>query len=84
MHRRWAIEQQYQELKSELGFDHFEGRTGPGWQHHAVLTAVAHAYIQRERIATALPDSRFRPCAPSCKKSSPRCCLRRNRGTCIG
>ena len=49
-HQRWAIEQQYQELKTELGFDHFEGRTWPGWQHHVVLTAVAHAYIQRERL----------------------------------
>jgi hypothetical protein len=49
-HQRWAIEQQYQELKSELGLDHFEGRTYPGWQHHVVLTAVAHAYIQRERM----------------------------------
>lgn len=26
----------------------FEGGTWPGWQHHAVLTAVAHAYIRRE------------------------------------
>jgi SRSO17 transposase len=49
-HQRWAIEQQYQELKSELGLDHFEGRSYPGWQHHVVLTAVAHAYIQRERM----------------------------------
>lgn len=49
-HQRWAIEQQYQELKSELGLDHFEGRTWPGWHHHVVLTAVAHAYIQRERM----------------------------------
>jgi SRSO17 transposase len=49
-HQRWAIEQQYQELKSELGLDHFEGRTYPGWEHHVVLTAVAHAYIQRERM----------------------------------
>lgn len=48
-HQRWAIEQQYQELKGELGFDHFEGRSYPGWQHHVVLTAVAHAYIQCER-----------------------------------
>jgi SRSO17 transposase len=48
-HQRWAIEQQYQELKSELGLDHFEGRTYPGWHHHVVLTGVAHAYIQRER-----------------------------------
>jgi SRSO17 transposase len=49
-HQRWAIEQQYQELKSELGLDHFEGRTWPGWHHHAVLTAIAHAFIQRERM----------------------------------
>jgi SRSO17 transposase len=49
-HQRWAIEQQYQELKGELGLDHFEGRSYPGWQHHVVLTAVAHAYIQRERM----------------------------------
>jgi SRSO17 transposase len=49
-HQRWAIEQQYQELKTELGLDHFEGRTYPGWQHHVVLTAVAHAFIQRERM----------------------------------
>lgn len=49
-HQRWAIEQQYQELKSELGLDHFEGRTYPGWHHHVVLTAVAHAFIQRERM----------------------------------
>jgi SRSO17 transposase len=49
-HQRWAIEQQYQELKNELGLDHFEGRSYPGWHHHVVLTAVAHAYIQRERM----------------------------------
>ena len=29
-HQRWAIEQQYQELKDELGLDHFEGRSWPG------------------------------------------------------
>ncbi len=46
-HQRWAIEQQYQELKGELGLDHFEGRSYPGWEHHVVLTAVAHAYLQR-------------------------------------
>jgi len=48
-HQRWAIEQQYQELKSELGLDHFEGRSYPGWHHHVVLTALAHTFIQRER-----------------------------------
>ena len=27
---RWPIEQQYRELKDDLGFDHFEGRSYPG------------------------------------------------------
>ena len=49
-HQRWAIEQQYQELKTELGLDHFEGRSYPGWQHHAVITAIAYAFLQKERM----------------------------------
>ena len=46
---RWPIEQQYRELKDELGFDHFEGRTYRGWAHHAVLTALAFTFLQLER-----------------------------------
>ena len=49
-HHRWAIEQHYQDLKTELGLDHFEGRTYPGWQHHMVISAVAYAFVQRERM----------------------------------
>jgi SRSO17 transposase len=48
-HQRWAIEQQYQELKDELGLDHFEGRSLPGWQRHVVLTALAYSFLQLER-----------------------------------
>lgn len=48
-HQRWAIEQQYQDLKDELGLDHFEGRSYVGWHHHVVLTAVAYTFLQRER-----------------------------------
>jgi SRSO17 transposase len=48
-HQRWAIEQQYQELKDEIGLDHFEGRSLPGWQRHVVLTAIAYSFLQNER-----------------------------------
>jgi SRSO17 transposase len=48
-HQRWAIEQQYQDLKTELGLDHFEGRTFPGWHHHVVLSAIAYGFLQAER-----------------------------------
>ncbi len=48
-HQRWAIEQQYQELKDEIGLDHFEGRSLPGWQRHVALTALAYSFLQMER-----------------------------------
>jgi SRSO17 transposase len=54
---RWAIEQQYRELKDELGLDHFEGRSYPGWNHHAVLAAITFLFLQleRHRRVTTLP-----------------------------
>ena len=58
---RWPIEQQYRELKDDLGLDHFEGRTYQGWTHHVVLTAVAFAFLQIER---ARPDDGPRPTLP--------------------
>lgn len=47
---RWPIEQQYRELKDELGIDHFEGRSYRGWAHHTVLTAIAFTFLQLERM----------------------------------
>jgi hypothetical protein len=49
-HQRWALEQHYQHLKTELGLDHFEGRMYPGWQHHMAIAAAAYAIVQRERM----------------------------------
>lgn len=59
---RWPIEQQYRELKDELGLDHFEGRTYPGWAHHMVLTAAAFIFLQLERRRS--PDAP-RPTLPA-------------------
>jgi SRSO17 transposase len=62
---RWPIEQQYRELKDELGLDHFEGRSYRGWTHHTVLTAIAFTFLQLERMRSAdarrptLPHVRF-------------------------
>jgi SRSO17 transposase len=57
-HHRWAIEQQYQELKDELGLDHFEGRSYPGWNRHVLLTALAYTWLQHERrrVGARLPS----------------------------
>jgi SRSO17 transposase len=47
---RWRIERDYQELKSELGLDHFEGRSWGGIHHHLACVAAAHAFLTLERV----------------------------------
>ncbi len=46
---RWRVERDYQELKQEIGLDHFEGRTWRGFHHHAALCATAHAFLALQR-----------------------------------
>jgi SRSO17 transposase len=46
---RWRVERDYQDMKGEVGLDHFEGRTWRGFHHHAVLCAVAHAFLALQR-----------------------------------
>jgi SRSO17 transposase len=46
---RWRVERDYQEMKQELGLDHFEGRTWRGFHHHVALCAVAHAFLALQR-----------------------------------
>jgi len=48
-HRRWAVEQNYEQLKDELALDHFEGRSFVGHQHHIALTAMAFTFLGMER-----------------------------------
>jgi SRSO17 transposase len=54
---RWRVERDYQELKSELGLDHFEGRTWTGFHHHATLCAVAHGFLALRRALFPPEDS---------------------------
>jgi SRSO17 transposase len=48
---RWRIERDYEELKSELGLAHFEGRSWRGFHHHATLCIAAYGFLIRERAA---------------------------------
>jgi len=45
-HHRWKIEQSYQQLKEELGLDHFEGRSWRGLHHHLTLCFLAYGFLQ--------------------------------------
>lgn len=47
---RWSCEQAHQQLKEELGLDHFEGRSWTGLAHHTLLTMISFAFLQHLRL----------------------------------
>jgi len=50
---RYQVEQGYRQLKRELGLDHFEGRSWPGFHHHAAMTLLAYGFLALERQRAA-------------------------------
>jgi SRSO17 transposase len=59
---RWRIERDFQELKQELGLNHFEGRSWRGFHHHATLCIAAYGFLVAERCA-------FSPAGSLCRQS---------------
>jgi SRSO17 transposase len=53
---RWRTERMYEDLKGELGLDHFEGRSFPGWHHHVSVVICCYAFVVAERMK-AFPPS---------------------------
>jgi SRSO17 transposase len=47
---RWPVEQGYQQMKEELGLDHFEGRSWRGFHHHCCLVILAYGFLLLERL----------------------------------
>jgi len=56
---RWMIERDYQELKSELGLSHYEGRNWRGFHHHATLCIAAYGFLMLERLRGKKNSARF-------------------------
>jgi SRSO17 transposase len=48
-----VCEQAHQQLKEELGLDHFEGRSWRGLHRHALLTLIAYLFLQHLRLQAA-------------------------------
>ncbi len=53
---RWRIERDYEEMKNELGLDHYEGRGWRGFHHHGVLCMAAYAFLAAERARLSPPE----------------------------
>lgn len=50
---RWICEQAHQQLKEELGLDHFEGRSWTGLHRHALMSMIAYLFLQSRRLKAA-------------------------------
>jgi len=62
---RWRTERMYEDLKGELGLDHFEGRSFPGWHHHVSVVLACYAFVVAERSRAFPPSAgRSRSCRP--------------------
>ncbi|QFT29631.1 Transposase DDE domain protein [Labrenzia sp. THAF82] len=55
---RWICEQAHQQLKEELGLDHFEGRSWNGLHRHALMTMIAFAFLQSRRLKQATGEKK--------------------------
>lgn len=56
--QRWRTERAYQDLKGELGLDHYEGRRFPGWHHHVSVVLCCYAFVIAERVRHFPPSAR--------------------------
>lgn len=54
---RWRTERVYEELKGELGLDHFEGRSFVGWHHHVSVVLCCFAFVIAERVQHFPPSA---------------------------
>lgn len=55
---RYRTERVYEDLKGELGLDHFEGRTFRGWHHHVTTVLCCFAFIVAQTARRFSPRSR--------------------------
>ncbi len=64
---RWRIERDFEELKDELGLDHYEGRGWRGFHHHGVLCMAAYCFLAAERGRLSPSDC----CLPQARSATP-------------
>src|SRR5262249_55730622 len=71
---RWVCEQAHQQMKEELGLDHFEGRPGQVLPLHALMPMTAYAFLQQRRLATAgrKKKNQWAAASPNFARRAPR------------
>jgi SRSO17 transposase len=72
---RWPVEQGYQQMKDELGLDHFEGRSWRGFHHHTCLVMLSYGFLVLEQLRTkevpVKPGRKRRSSTPDHRSGDP-------------
>lgn len=69
--QRWRTERMYEDMKGELGLDHFEGRGYPGWHHHVTVALSCYAFVVAE-LARSFPPTAGRSRRDKSQRSETR------------
>lgn len=67
---RYRTERVYEDLKGELGLDHYEGRSYPGWNHHVTCVLSCYAFVLGERVRRFSPSPRRQAAARSYRRAA--------------
>lgn len=54
---RWRIERSYEDLKGQMGLDHYEGRSFVGWHHHITVALACYAFLVAEKVRAFPPST---------------------------
>ena len=68
--QRWRTERMYEDVKGELGLDHFEGRLFRGWHHHVSAVLCCYAFILAERVRRFPPSRGGSGTSPSFSRAA--------------
>ena len=75
---RWRVERSYEDLKGQLGLDHYEGGSFIGWHHHVTVALACYAFLVAHRARSFSPST-SRACEhgslPHANHDSARCFL---------
>lgn len=74
---RWVCEQAHQQMKEELGLDHFEGRSWQGLHRHTLMTMIAYAFLQHQRLRQAKREKK-KPSRPTATDTASHSTRRHN------
>jgi SRSO17 transposase len=74
---RWPVEQGYQQMKEELGLNHYEGRSWRGFHHHACLVMLSYGFLvleqrrEKKKEVPVQPGKKRQPAAPDHRAGDP-------------